>query len=244
MQKSNNITIKDKEIRHHFDKDLGIFNYSVVDVIDSLGLSSDPRNYWKVLKNRLNKRDNKLVTECNQEKLRSSDGKYYLTDVAEVGTLLKIIEVIDPTKVSLYEEIFNKIERENGKKTVNYFGNNFETEKISTGDIDECEIKVDMYEKDNMIFLKALVCGIDPNDIFISLNCRMLTMKFNRMRDRNIRDEDYLSSELLWGKFSRTISLPFEVDIDRVEANVTQGMLQIKLFVLDKTRTKIVKVRN
>lgn len=44
--------------------------------------STNPTNYWKVLKNRLKKEGNQSVTNCNQLKLRAADGKYYKTDVA------------------------------------------------------------------------------------------------------------------------------------------------------------------
>src|SRR3989338_7101248 len=80
-------TIKDDAIRHHFDEKSGKWYFSVVDVIAIITKSSDPRNYWKVLKNRLKKAQNKLVTECNQLKMLASDGKYYLTDVADEKTI-------------------------------------------------------------------------------------------------------------------------------------------------------------
>ena len=59
--------------------------------------SDNPRNYWKVLKHRLKKEGNELVTNCNQLKLKSSDGKYYNTDVVDIEGMFRIIQSI-PSK--------------------------------------------------------------------------------------------------------------------------------------------------
>lgn len=59
--------------------------------------SDNPRNYWKVLKHRLKKEGNESVTKCNQLKLKSSDGKYYNTDVCDIEGMFRIIESI-PSK--------------------------------------------------------------------------------------------------------------------------------------------------
>ena len=63
--------------------------FPVVDVVGILADSEYPRNYWKVLKHRLNKEGSELVTLCNQLKLKSGDGKEYETDTIS-GTALKV----------------------------------------------------------------------------------------------------------------------------------------------------------
>ncbi len=236
------VNSKNIDIRFVLDEKSEDFYFSIVDVIEMLGLSKDSRNYWKVLKNRLNKRDNQLVTECNQLKMKSNDGKYYLTDAAKATTILKIIDIAAPEKVKTFEEIFNKIEKENSIKKINFWGKENEEEKISTGSIEEQEIKLDLYKKNDSIIVRALTVGIAPENIFISLSCTSITIKFNRIRN-NIPDENYHSQELIWGKFSRTITLPYEVDIDRVETIFDHGLLYIELHITDKTRTKIIKVK-
>ena len=65
---------------------------SLVDVIAILTDSDDPRNYWKVLKYRLRKEGNQLVTKCNQLKLASSDGKFYKTDVTDTEQIFRLIQ--------------------------------------------------------------------------------------------------------------------------------------------------------
>ncbi len=243
MDLTNETTTKVGTIRHHIDGDSEEFYFSIIDVIDILGLSKDSRNYWKVLKSRLKNTRSELVTDCNQTKLMSNDGKYYLTDTAKAGTVLRIVEVISPTKVPQLRIILDKIEREN---SVNYFSNEHyinEEKKLSTVISEEGEISVDIYKKDNFIFIKTMIAGVDPSNIFISLDCRTLVIKVNRVRDNTIKDTDYDFQELQWGKFGKVITLPFEVDIDNVITTFLLGILSIELPILDKTRTKIIKVK-
>lgn len=72
--------------------------YSVVDVIKILTESEDARNYWKVLKHRLNKEGSEAVTKCNQLKLPAADGKYYETDCANTKNMFRIIQSVPSKK--------------------------------------------------------------------------------------------------------------------------------------------------
>jgi DNA-damage-inducible protein D len=75
--------------------------FSVIDIIQVLIQQPNyraARNYWKVLKNRLNKEGSELVTKCNQLKLEAADGKKYLTDVANAETLLRLIQSLPSPK--------------------------------------------------------------------------------------------------------------------------------------------------
>ena len=86
-----------KNIRTVWSKDDEKYYVSVVDVVGVLSGSDNPRNYWKVTKYRLTKEGNESVTNCNQLKLKSSDGKYYKTDVVDIEGMFRIIESI-PSK--------------------------------------------------------------------------------------------------------------------------------------------------
>jgi len=84
LEKENAIKLfDDKKIRVAWNEDEEKWYFSIVDVIGVLTESPDPRNYWKVLKNRLLAEGNETVTNCNQLKLIASDGKLRLTDVAD-----------------------------------------------------------------------------------------------------------------------------------------------------------------
>ncbi len=92
-----NKLFNDKTIRTIWDKKEEKYYVSVVDVVGVITGSDNPRNYWKVVKHRLKQEGNKSVTNCNQLKLKSSDGKYYNTDVVDIEGMFRIIESI-PSK--------------------------------------------------------------------------------------------------------------------------------------------------
>lgn len=101
-----NKIFNNETIRTVWDKEDEKYYISVVDIVRVLSESDNPRNYWKVLKYRLKKEGNELVTNCNQLKLKSSDGKYYNTDVVDIEGMFRIIESIpsknaEPIKVWL-----------------------------------------------------------------------------------------------------------------------------------------------
>ena len=72
-------------------------DFSIVDILQVLTQQTNFQtawNYWKVLKNRLNKEGSQSVTKCNRLKLEAADGKKYLTDVANTETVLRLIQSI------------------------------------------------------------------------------------------------------------------------------------------------------
>ena len=77
---------EEKKVRTIWDDVQEKWYFSVVDVIAILTDSSTPRNYWKVLKNRLKKEGNESVTNCNQLKLLAADGTFEcLTNLVYIG---------------------------------------------------------------------------------------------------------------------------------------------------------------
>ena len=92
---------EDFKIRRYYDEKTEMWYFSVIDIIQVLIQQPDyqaARNYWKVLKNRLNKEGSESVTKCNRLKLEAADGKKYLTDVANPETLLRLIQSIPSPK--------------------------------------------------------------------------------------------------------------------------------------------------
>ncbi len=92
-----NKIFNNETIRTVWDKETEKYYISVVDIVHILSGSNNPRNYWKVLKHRLKNEGNESVTNCNQLKLKVSDGKYYNTDVVDIEGMFRIIESI-PSK--------------------------------------------------------------------------------------------------------------------------------------------------
>ncbi len=95
------VVFEEREIRRVYDEKTETWFFSVVDIIQVLTQQPDyqaARNYWKVLKNRLGKEGSESVTKCNQLKLPATDGKSYLTDVANAETLLRLVQSVPSPK--------------------------------------------------------------------------------------------------------------------------------------------------
>ena len=94
---------EEKEVRSQWDENSEKWYISIIDVIGVLTDSPNPRNYWKVLKHRLIKEGNQSVTNCNQLKLQSSDGKFYKSDVADTEQLFRIIQSVPSPKAEPFK---------------------------------------------------------------------------------------------------------------------------------------------
>ena len=83
MKKDNSIKLfEEKKVRSQWNEEQEKWYFSIVDVIAILTESPNPRKYWSVLKTRLKAEGSQLATNCSQLKMKSSDGKFYKTDVA------------------------------------------------------------------------------------------------------------------------------------------------------------------
>ncbi|CEN49537.1 MULTISPECIES: BRO-N domain-containing protein [Capnocytophaga] len=100
----NNIKIfEQKKVRSQWDEQQEKWWFSIVDVIEVLTESPNPRKYWSVLKTRLKKEGSELATNCSQLKMLSSDGKYYKTDVADTEQLLRLIQSVPSPKAEPFK---------------------------------------------------------------------------------------------------------------------------------------------
>ena len=95
MKKENSIIIfNQKQVRRAWDNEKELWYFSVVDVIEILTDSPRPRKYWNALKTKLNNEGSQLSQNMGQLKMKSSDGKSYLTDVLDTENILRLIQSI------------------------------------------------------------------------------------------------------------------------------------------------------
>ena len=112
---------EDQRIRTAWDEEKEEWYFSIVDVVGALIEATDydaARNYWKVTKHRMIKEGNELVTNCNQLKLKSADGKRRLTDVATTEELLRIIQSIPSKKAEPFKLWLAQVGRERIEETL------------------------------------------------------------------------------------------------------------------------------
>jgi len=107
----------------------------------------------------------------------------------------------------------------------------------------DAELTVDVYQTAETIVIKTMIAGVHPEDLDISIARDIVTIAGHREEDRAARDEDYFIRELYWGSFSRTITLPEEIEVEEAEAIESHGLLIIKLPKIDKHRQTKLKVK-
>ena len=95
---------ENRQVRSQWDATRQAWYFSVIDVIGVLTDSPNPRKYWSVLKTRLKKEGSELATNCSQLKMQSTDGKNYLTDVADTEQLLRLIQSIPSPKAEPFKQ--------------------------------------------------------------------------------------------------------------------------------------------
>ncbi len=109
---------------------------------------------------------------------------------------------------------------------------------------DEMELAVDVYQTPTDIVLQTMVAGVKPDDLELTIARDMVTIRGKREENRNIDEENYFIKELYWGKFSRTVLLPQEVEPEEVEATEKHGLLTVKIQKVDKEKRTNIRVKS
>lgn len=88
-------------------------------------------------------------------------------------------------------------------------------------------LQVDIYEKENTIVIEAEMPGVAKEDVKLDVKGKHLTLGYERKQDKEIKDEQSFRRERSFGSFQRAFTLPFEIDTDKVEASLTDGVLRV-----------------
>ncbi len=110
-------------------------------------------------------------------------------------------------------------------------------------DDSEGQLTIDVYQTDDDVIIKSTIAGVKPEDLDVSINNDMVTIKGERKQDEEISAENYYYQECYWGPFSRSVILPVEIVSDKAEAIMKNGILTLKLPKADTTKTKKIQVR-
>ena len=108
----------------------------------------------------------------------------------------------------------------------------------------EGQLTVDVYQTPADIIIKSIVGGAKPEDIDVTIANDMITIKGRRENPDDIKKEDYYYQECFWGAFSRSIILPVDVEADKAEATMKNGILKVILPKAEKIKTKKIQVKS
>jgi len=104
----------------------------------------------------------------------------------------------------------------------------------------EGELTVDVYQTDKEIVIQSAIAGIEPEDLDISIEKDMVTIKGKREKQFEEKEKNYFYQECYWGRFSRKIILPAEVNSSKINASMKNGILTIRIPKIEgKKKTKI-----
>ncbi len=109
---------------------------------------------------------------------------------------------------------------------------------------EDAQLTVDVYQTPTHIIVDTMAAGVRPEDLSITIMRDMIIIKGKREESRMIDEENFFLKELYWGTFSRTISLPAEVEPEEAEAVEKHGLITVKIPKIDKTKKMNLKVKS
>jgi HSP20 family protein len=102
---------------------------------------------------------------------------------------------------------------------------------------------IDVLEQGDEIVVRAELPGMQKEDIDVRLTDSTLTVKGEKKREEEVKEEDYHRSERTFGSILRTVSLPAEVKADAAKATFKDGVLEVRLPKTEEAKQKPVKVQ-
>ncbi|MDD4995196.1 MAG: Hsp20/alpha crystallin family protein [Patescibacteria group bacterium] len=100
---------------------------------------------------------------------------------------------------------------------------------------EEGQLAVDVFEQGDNIIIRSTIAGVKPEDLDISVENDMITIRGRRHEEDMARGRNYFFQECYWGSFSRTIILPVHIKGDEAEAILKNGVLTIVIPRAHKT---------
>lgn len=107
----------------------------------------------------------------------------------------------------------------------------------------EGQLTVDVYQTPDEIIVESTIAGVAADEIDVDVTSEMVTIRGERKREMKVEEGDYFYQECFWGRFSRSIILPQEIDPDKTHSTVKKGILTIHLPKLNRSKGKKIKVK-
>ncbi|NPA91289.1 MAG: Hsp20/alpha crystallin family protein [Chloroflexi bacterium] len=103
--------------------------------------------------------------------------------------------------------------------------------------------RVDMYETDDEIVVKAVMPGVKPEDLDITITGNVLSIKGEVKEEKEEEDVNYIRKERIYGTFRRDLTLPVEVDVDKAKAEFENGILILHLPKVEAAKPKRLEIK-
>ncbi len=107
----------------------------------------------------------------------------------------------------------------------------------------EGQLTIDVYQTEMEIVIKSTIAGVKPEDLDVTINNDMVTIKGDRKNEEVVDNGNYYYQECYWGGFSRSVLLPVDVIPEKADASLKNGILTIRLPKTDTTKVKKIQVR-
>ena len=104
------------------------------------------------------------------------------------------------------------------------------------------DLALDVAETDNEYLVKASLPGINPDDLEVTYNANVLTIKGDTREDKEVDQKRYYLRERRYGSFSRSVSLPSSVKPEKIEASYDAGVLTLHLPKAEEAKPKRIPV--
>jgi len=116
-------------------------------------------------------------------------------------------------------------------------------QNMPNDDSGDGQLTIDVYQTDEDVVIKSTIAGVNPEDLDVSINNDMITIRGERKFEEEVGEENFYYQECYWGSFSRSVVLPVDVIAEKIEASLKNGILTIRLPKADTNKTKKIKVR-
>lgn len=140
---------------------------------------------------------------------------------------------IEPNIELVKEETLPTRSRGEGKKDTSI------SELMDEG---EGQLTIDVYQTPDEIVVESTIAGVDPENLDVDISPESVTIRGKREKEKKIAEEDYFYQECYWGRFSRSVILPQEIDPDKSVAALKNGVLTVHMPKVDRRKSKKLKV--
>ncbi|TSC71778.1 MAG: HSP20 family protein [Parcubacteria group bacterium Gr01-1014_70] len=107
----------------------------------------------------------------------------------------------------------------------------------------EGQLAIDVYQTNGDVIVESAIAGVKPEDIDISVTSDSVTVRGERRKEEEVKEDSYYYQECYWGRFSRSVILPQEIEPEGATVSFKNGVLTIRLPKANKAKMRKLKVK-